>query len=42
MTEGLEDVHVAVEVSLLGEQAYGTAKELAKKVQDPELILEVF
>ncbi len=35
------DVHVAVEVSLLGEQAYGTAKELAKKVQDPELILEV-
>jgi len=35
------DVHIAVEVSLLGEQAYNTAKELSKRIQDTDLILEV-
>jgi len=40
MDLGME-VHVAVEVSLLGEEAFNTAKNLANKIQDPSLLLEI-
>ena len=40
MDLGLE-VHTAVEVALMGEAASNTAKDLAAKVQDPSLVLEI-
>lgn len=40
MDLGME-VHVAVELSLMGSEATETAKNLASKIQDPSLVLEI-